>query len=262
MTTQVSLVTEGAVGRVQLSTENGVQLLGAETRASLRKTVAEVASRTDLSVIVFESSGRTFIAGADINELRSLNPDTAYENSCEGQSLMNAIAALPMTTIAAVHGACAGGGTELALACDMRIAAEGAVIGLPETRIGVIPGWGGTVRATRLLGSAVARRMILTGELLPAAAALQLGLVDEVAGEDEFREAVDRRIQTVLGRGPHARATAKQLIAEFEGPDPQAQFEAEARAFAACYRTGEPETGMSAFLQKQEADWPLPAGPQ
>ena len=262
MTTQVGLVTEGAVGRVQLSTENGVQLLGGETRASLREMVAEVAARDDLSVVVFESSGRTFIAGADINELRSLNPETAYENSREGQSLMDAIETLPMTTIAAIHAACAGGGTELALACDMRMAADGAVIGLPETRIGVIPGWGGTVRATRLLGSAVARRMILTGELLPAALALQLGLVDEVVSKEDFRDAVDRRVQTVLGRGPHTRTTAKHLIAEFAGPDPQSQFEAEARAFAACYRTGEPETGMSAFLQKQEADWQLPAGPE
>lgn len=259
--TQVSLVTDGAVGRVQLSTENGVQLLGAETRSLLCETVAALAERDDLSVVVFESSGRTFIAGADISELRSLNPETAYENSREGQSLMSAVASLPMTTIAAVHAACAGGGTELALACDMRIAADGAVIGLPETRIGVIPGWGGTVRATRLLGSAVAKRMILTGELLPAAAALQLGLVDEVVPEDEFREAVNRRVDVILACGPGARAAAKHLIREFEGPDTQSQFEAEARAFAACYQTGEPETGMSAFLEKQEAVWKLPPGP-
>lgn len=260
MSTQVKLVTEGPVGRVQLFTDNGVQLLGADARAQLRQTVAEVALRNDLSVVVFEASGRTFIAGADISELKALNPETAYENSREGQSVMGQIADLPMTTIAAIHAACAGGGTELALACDMRIAASGAVIGLPETRIGVIPGWGGTVRATRLLGSAVARRMILTGELLPAATALQLGLVDEVIADEDFRDAVSRRVALVLGRGPHARRTASRLIAEFEGPDPAAQFEAEARAFAACYETNEPETGMSAFLEKREADWQTQPG--
>jgi len=259
--TQVNLVTEGPVGRVQLGTENGVQLLGADTRAELRQTLIDVAQRDDLSVVVFEATGRTFIAGADINELRALNTETAYENSREGQAMMRLIADLPFTTIAAIHAACAGGGTELALACDMRLAASGAVIGLPETRIGVIPGWGGTVRATRLLGSAVAKRMILTGELLPATSALQLGLVDEVVADDAFRDAVECRIAMVVGRGPHARAAASRLIARFGGPDPEAQFEAEARAFAACYETNEPETGMSAFLAKRETDWKLPPGP-
>jgi enoyl-CoA hydratase/carnithine racemase len=259
--TQVNFVTDGPIGRVQLHTENGVQLLGADTREQLRQTLTEIARHDDLSVVVFESTGRTFIAGADINELRALNPETAYENSREGQAVMGQIAALPFTTIAAIHAACAGGGTELALACDMRLAASSAVIGLPETRIGVIPGWGGTVRATRLLGSAVARRMILTGELLPAATALQLGLIDELVPDDEFRDAVERRIAMVLGRGPHARDTASKLLAAFEGPDPETQFEAEARAFAACYQTNEPETGMAAFLDKQPADWQLPPGP-
>jgi len=259
--TQVNLVTDGPVGRVQLRTENGVQLLGAETRAELRQTLKDVAQRDDLSVVVFEATGRTFIAGADINELRALNPETAYENSREGQAVMGQISDLPFTTIAAIHAACAGGGTELALACDMRIAASGAVIGLPETRIGVIPGWGGTVRATRLLGSAVARRMILTGELLPAATALRFGLVDEIEADDTFQDAVERRIAMLLGRGPHARSTASRLIARFEGPDPDAQFEAEAQAFAACYETSEPKTGMGAFLEKRDADWKLPPGP-
>jgi enoyl-CoA hydratase/carnithine racemase len=137
----------------------------------------------------------------------------------------------------------------------MRIAAEDAVIGLPETRIGVLPGWGGTVRATRLLGSAAARRLILTGELVPAAIALQLGFVDQVVSEEEFRGTVEKRIKLVASRGPHARAASKKLIAQFEGPDAEAQFLAESKAFAACYPTGESDLGMAAFLAKIDADW-------
>lgn len=255
MDTQVTLTTDGPVARVQLSGEKGVQLLGAETRARLHEVLEEIEQLPEINVVVFQAEGRTFIAGADINELRSLNAETGFENSQQGQALMNRVAALSATTIAAIHAACAGGGTELALACDMRIAAEDAVIGLPETRIGVLPGWGGTVRATRLLGSAAARRLILTGELVPASTALQLGLVDQVASEEEFREAVEERINLVASRGPHARAASKKLIAQFEGPEAQAQFLAESKAFAERYPTGEPELGMTAFLSKIDADW-------
>jgi enoyl-CoA hydratase len=255
MATAVTLTTDGPVARVQLSGEKGVQLLGAETRQHLHEVLEEIEQLPEINVVVFQAEGRTFIAGADINELRSLNSETGFENSQQGQALMNRVAALSATTIAAVHAACAGGGTELALACDMRIASVDAVIGLPETRIGVLPGWGGTVRATRLLGSAVARRIILTGELVPAATALQLGLVDQVVSEEDFRDAVDERVILIASRGPHARAASKKLIAHFEGPDADAQFLAESRAFAACYPTGEPELGMSAFLSKTDADW-------
>ncbi|NQV26736.1 MAG: enoyl-CoA hydratase/isomerase family protein [Rhodopirellula sp.] len=255
MDTQVTLTTDGPVARVQLSGEKGVQLLGAGTRQRLHGVLEEIEQLPEINVVVFQAEGRTFIAGADINELRSLNAETGFENSQQGQALMNRVAALSATTIAAIHAACAGGGTELALACDMRVAAEDAVIGLPETRIGVLPGWGGTVRATRLLGSAVARRLILTGELVTAATALQLGLVDQVVSAEEFRDVVDARVNLVASRGPHARAAAKNLIAQFEGPDVEAQFQAESRAFAECYPTGEPELGMSAFLGKIDVNW-------
>jgi len=255
MATEVTLTADGPVARVKLSGEKGIQLLGAETRGRLHEVLGEIEQLSAINVVVFEAEGRTFIAGADINELRSLNSKTGFLNSQQGQALMSRVAALSATTIAAIHAACAGGGTELALSCDMRIAAEDAVIGLPETRIGVLPGWGGTVRATRLLGSAAARRLILTGELVPAATALQLGLVDQVVSEEEFRDTVEDRINLVASRGPHARAAAKQLIAQFEGPDVEAQFLAESKAFAECYPTGEPELGMAAFLAKTDADW-------
>lgn len=259
MPTNVELTSDGSVARVLFQADNGIQLLGPDTRQRLAAVLDELEAATAVSVVVFEAAGRVFIAGADINELRSLNEETAYANSREGQSLMNRVAALPATTIAAIHGACAGGGCELALACDMRMATSNARIGLPETGIGIVPGWGGTVRAPRILGSAAARRLILTGELVPADTALQLGLVDTVA-EDEsaLRSLVDDRVAAILSRGPNARALAKALITEFEGPPSNAQFEAEARAFADCYRTSEPNTGMTAFLEKSVPQWEVP----
>lgn len=256
MTTQVDLSLSGSVARILLRGEKGIQILSSETRRRLLEVVKEVAD-ADSSVVVFAGEGRTFIAGASIDELRMLDEPSALEDSRFGQRLMSAIESMPQTTIAAIHGACAGGGTELVLACDLRYAAEGAKIGLPETSIGVLPGWGGTVRATQLLGASVARRLILTGELISAEEACRVGLVDTVFGADTFATEVDARVAQILTRGPEARRRAKHLLQQHAADDVNlaAQFDAEARAFAECYRTGEPQEGMSAFLEKRPPQW-------
>lgn len=256
MATQVDLSLDGPVARITLRGEKGIQILSAETRRRLLETVAQVAT-SDCSVVVFVAEGRTFIAGASIDELRSLDEAGALRDSRAGQQLMSAIEDLPQTTIAAIHGACAGGGTELVLACDLRFAADGVKIGLPETSIGALPGWGGTVRATHLLGAAVARRLILTGELLAADEALRIGLVDAVFSGEKFSDEVEARVTQILTRGPQARQRVKHLLRQHaaDGIDLAAQFDAEARAFAECYRTGEPREGMSAFLEKRPAKW-------
>ena len=256
MTTQVELSLDGPVARITLRGEKGIQILSAETRQRLRETVEHVATE-DCSVVVFAGEGRTFIAGASIDELRSLDEAGALKDSRSGQQLMSAIEELPQTTIAAIHGACAGGGTELVLACDLRFAAEGAKVGLPETSIGVLPGWGGTVRATRLLSAAVARRLILTGELIAADEALRVGLVDAVFPADKFSVEVEARVAQILTRGPQARRRVKHLLRQHaaDGIDLTAQYDAEARAFSECYRTGEPQEGMSAFLAKRPVAW-------
>ena len=256
MTTQVELLLRGSVARILLRGEKGIQILSSETRQRLLTVVEEVAN-ADCSVVVFAAEGRTFIAGASIDELRTHDEQSALEDSRFGQRLMSAIESLPQTTVAAIHGACAGGGTELVLACDLRFAAEGAKIGLPETSIGVLPGWGGTVRATQLLGAAVARRLILTGELVSADEALRVGLVDAVFTPDTFATEVDARVAQLLTRGPQARRRAKHLLQQHaaDGVNLAAQYDAEARAFAECYRTGEPHEGMSAFLEKRHSQW-------
>lgn len=256
MTTQVILSVEGPVARITLQGDKGVQILSAETRQRLLEVVEQV-SQTDCSVAVFAAAGRTFIAGANIDELRALNEQSAYADSRAGQRLMSQIESLPQTTIAAIHAACAGGGTELALACDLRFAAEGAKIGLPETSIGVLPGWGGTVRATHLWGGAIARRLILTGELIPAEEALRIGLVDDLFPADHFAVRVEKVIEQVLKCAPQARCRVKHLLLQHvsQGVDLASQYETEARAFAECYRTGEPLEGQMAFLEKRVAKW-------
>ncbi len=256
MTTRVDLIVESPpVARIRFTSDNGIQLLTRDVRERLSEILDELHSTPDLSIVVLEAEGRVFIAGADINELIQLTSETAYESSRAGHALMNRLATLPATTVIAIHGACAGGGCEMALACDMRLAAESAVIGLPETKIGILPGWGGSVRATQLLGSAAAKRLILTGELIPGAKAMALGLVDEVAPDASFREAVENRLRQITFCGPAARSKASQLIDELDEEDSENRFEAEARAFASCFETDEPQIGMRAFLDKTQPCW-------
>ena len=257
MSTQVELnfESDGRVARVQFQGQKGIQLLSTQTRQQLAEVVGELEQADDCRIVVFEAQGRTFIAGADIGELSQLTAETAEPMAREAQQLFRHIEKLKTVTIAAVHAACAGGGTEQALACDMRMAAESARIGLPEVSLGIIPGWGGTVRATRLFGSAVAWRMILSGELFEAQEALKLGIVDSVSSDETFRDAVNARIEQVLSREPQACLTAKRLIFDFEGPDIDEQLRAESRAFADCYTTGETDEGMKAFLEKRPPNW-------
>ena len=256
MLTEIELTIAGPVARIMLRGDKGVQILSRATRQRLFEVLGDV-EKTSTSVLVIAADGRTFIAGAAIDELRGLNEQSALEDSRAGQALMNRLESLPQTTIAAIHSACAGGGTELALACDLRFAAEGAKIGLPETSLGVLPGWGGTVRATRLLGVAVARRLILTGELICADEALRIGLVDAVFLPDRFREELEARVAQIVTRAPQARRRVKQLLRQHaaDGVNLAKQFETEARAFAECYRTSEPLEGQSAFLEKRNPRW-------
>lgn len=262
METKVELHCDArGVARVMFRSENGVQLLSAATRDQLRLVLDVLEADETCRVVVFEAEGRTFFAGANIDELKQLTARDAYRFSREGQRLFQRIADLPMPTIAAVHAACAGGGCELSLACDIRLAGAGARIGLPEVTIGVIPGWGGTVRATRLFGPAVARRMILSGQLFPAAEAHALGIVHDVFPDSEFRDRVNGCIDQILKGGPLAVRSCKLMIGQFANVRGKGDFRREARQFAACYHTAEPREGLGAFLEKRPADWGVSSPP-
>ena len=150
---------------------------------------------------------------------------------------------------------------ELALAGDLRLAAASARIGAPEVTLGFIPGWGGTVRSTLLFGAAVASRLILSGELLPAAEAARLGAVDAVFSDAEFRAGVDARIAQFMKAAPTAVATAKKMIAEVYAVKLKALLGVEAAQFARCCTTDEPREGTTAFLEKRAAAWARLAPP-
>lgn len=256
MTSSVSMTIDNRTARVRFASDRGIQLLTAGVRRQLSEILEQLRHDKTCSVVVFEATGQTFIAGADIHELNGLTAETAEPFAREVQQLFQQVAELNAVTVAAIHASCAGGGCELALACDLRYAGESARIGLPETSLGILPGWGGTVRANRLLGPAVAARLILTGELLSAADARRLGLVDDVFPDAEFAVRVQEQVVRLQTRGPQACAIAKRLIAQLQAEEIEGQLIAEARAFAECYRTAEPGEGTRAFLEKRSPVWP------
>ncbi|MDF1522198.1 MAG: enoyl-CoA hydratase-related protein [Trueperaceae bacterium] len=210
----------------------------------------------DLSVraLVITGAGRAFVAGADVANLAQLDdPFAGREASLTGQDLMNSLAALPFPTIAAINGFALGGGLELALACDLRVAATGAKLGLPEVGLGLIPGYGGTQRLPRLIGLGRALDLILTGRHVGAEEAMALGLVNRVA-DDALAEAV-ALARVTLRNGPVAIGLAKEAVTR--GCDvtlPQG-LEIEADLFGMTASTEDMKEGTAAFLEKRAPDF-------
>ncbi|MBL4886698.1 MAG: enoyl-CoA hydratase/isomerase family protein [Planctomycetaceae bacterium] len=255
--TQVHLEVEGEVARVTFSGEKGIQILGAETRNELKLVLKDLECLPSLRIVLFQGTGRTFIAGADIQEFIDMEEESGKKLIQDGQQLMSRIAALPAITIAAINGACAGGGFELALACDYRLATSNANVGLPETALGLLPCWGGTIRTTLMFGSAVATRLIVTGELLLAEDAKQIGILHEVCEPSQWEEFLTQWIETLLSRGPTAQREAKRLIKKTENTVSQIElgFSDELNAFMQTLRSGELQIGAQAFLKKQKPVW-------
>jgi enoyl-CoA hydratase len=223
--------------------------------------LVELASVTDVitqdpevRVAVFTGEGRAFVAGADIGQIADIQDAFAgREFALLGQTVMGEIAALPVPTIAAINGFALGGGLELALACDLRVASTRAKLGLPEVSLGIIPGFGGTQRLLRLLGRGRALDLIFTGRHVGAEEALQLGLVNRVA-EDALEAALELA-RAILKNGPVALALAKEAVTRGEGLELDEALEIEADLFGFAVTTKDMKEGTRAFLEKRTPEF-------
>lgn len=246
------------VARLIFRSETGVPVLTADVRQQLDEALDRLEQDSSWRVLVLAAEGRTWLAGADIGEMCQFDPGQALAFSRAGQQRADRLAALPGVTVAAIHGPCFGGGTELALACQLRLLADAATMALPEVLLGVLPAWGGFVRCVEQLGTQTARWLILTGQSAPAAECLRLGLAQAVYPAEQFAAEVDSVVAQLLKAAPQAVQTARALLTQFGTPaDRQRQLDAESRAFADCFRTGEPAEGMAAFLAKRPPAWPV-----
>lgn len=211
-------------------------------------------SDIDVRALVLTGSGRAFVAGADIGALNRIDSVfSGREASLAGQDLANTLAAVPFPTVAAINGFALGGGLELALACDLRVASTGAKLGLPEVGLGIIPGYGGTQRLPRLIGQGRALDLILTGRHVGAEEALQLGLVNRVT-EDALGAAKELAALT-LKNAPIALGLAKEAVVRGLDVTLPQGLEIEADLFGMASVTQDAKEGTSAFLEKRAAEF-------
>lgn len=239
------------VATVTVRREEALNALNGELLLELSVAFEQVEADPNVRALIVTGSGRAFVAGADIANLRRIaDAFNGREASLGGQDVMNTLAALPFPTIAAINGYALGGGLELALAADLRVASAGARLGLPEVGLGLIPGYGGTQRLPRLIGQGRALDLIFTGRHVPADEALALGLVNRVA--DDALAAAHELARQCLRNAPIALGLAKEAVVR--GLDltlPQG-LEVEADLFALAATTKDMREGTGAFLEKRE----------
>lgn len=207
------------------------------------------------AVIITGSGEKAFVAGADIKEINQLDPASAKKFADKGQSLFRRIEALKVPVVAAVNGFALGGGLELALACDFILASENAKFGLPEVSLGLIPGFGGTVRLSRIVGLNRAREIIFTGDMIPAALALDIGLANKVVPLAELLPTAKKIIDSICSRGPLAVAAAKRSVLKCFDLDLDAAMACEAGEFAKLFESKDVKEGTSAFVEKRKANF-------
>lgn len=245
---------DGEVAIVTVDRQEALNALNQDVLYELGLAFDLAAANADVRALVVTGAGRAFVAGADIAALRDLDDAFAgRDTSLAGQDVANTLASLPFPTVAAINGFALGGGLELALAADLRVAAATARMGLPEVGLGLIPGFGGTQRLPRLIGAGRALDLILTGRHVTAEEALQLGLVNRVA-EDALEAAVALARQAAKN-APIALGLAKEAVMRGLDATLQQGLEIEADLFGMVATTADMREGTSAFLEKRAPEW-------
>ena len=244
----VRLEVEGGIGTIRLD-RPPMNALNIEIQDALLAVAAEATARRDVSAVIVYGGEKVFAAGADIKEMQTMSYSDMVDRSAALQAAFTAIARIPKPTVAAITGYALGGGCELALACDFRVAGETARLGQPEILLGVIPGAGGTQRLSRLIGSSRAKDIIFTGRFVSAEVALRIGLVDEVVAPEDVYAAARRRVERYVGGPAYAIRAAKEAIDRGLEVDLETGLEIERMQFAGLFATRDREIGMASFVE-------------
>ena len=204
-------------------------------------------------VILTGAGPKAFIAGADIGDLARQGVMDGRQRALSGQATLRAFETMGKPVLAAVNGFALGGGCELAMACHIRIASENARFGQPEVNLGITPGYGGTQRLPRLVGKGNALYLLLTGEHVPAAEALRMGLVSKVVPQDQLMAEAEKLMRTIVSKGPVAVALTMEAVDRGFETSLEEGLRIEADAFGVVASTGDMKEGLSAFLEKRPA---------
>lgn len=249
------LIEKGAVSTITINRPDALNSLNVDTLEALGDAIDEAAAADPRVLVITGAGEKAFAAGADIAYMQDISTEEAQAYAERGHRVVNALEGFPAPVIAAVNGYAFGGGCEIALACDLRVASERAVIGQTEIDLGIIPGWGGTQRLPRLVGDEMARRMIFFGERVDAQDAQEYGLVGDVAAHDELDSYVTEMAEELASKPQFAMQAAKEALNLERRREPEAGLAYERRAWSGLFGTADQREGMAAFVEKRDPEF-------
>ncbi|WP_104202577.1 enoyl-CoA hydratase-related protein [Billgrantia saliphila] len=252
----IEVADDAGVVRLTVNRPKALNALNSGVLHELETILTELEGRNDLRAVLITGAGeKSFVAGADITEMREKTPEEARAFANQALRTIKRLETLPVPVVALVNGFCLGGGCELALACDWAVASDNAVFGQPEVLLGVIPGFGGTQRLPRRVGPAMALDLVTTGRKIDAQEALRIGLVNRVMPQAELEAYAAELAKQLSGNGPQAVRAAKQAVHDGMDQDLDSSLALETALFAFCFAGDEQSEGMGAFVEKRKPNF-------
>jgi enoyl-CoA hydratase len=238
---------------VTFNRPKALNALNMEVLAEISDCLDRIAADEEIRAVILTGAGdKAFVAGADIKFMSTLSPLEAKKFATQGQEILFKLEGLPIPVIACVNGFALGGGNEIAMACDFIYASDKAQFGQPEINLGVIPGFGGTQRLSRLVGKGLAKELCLTGEMISAKRALEIGLVNKVFPPESLLEEAKKTARVMAQKGRVSIRAAKKVIDSGYDVDLRNALAMEADAFGLCFASEDQKEGMAAFIEKRK----------
>ena len=249
---KIKIAKNNKIGIVTVNRPESLNAMNKDVVIEFISKIEGLLSEEDIRVIIITGSGeKAFIAGADIKLMQKMNKSEAYEFANLGHKLANTIENSDKPVIAAVNGFALGGGSEIALACHIRVASDNAVFAQPEVKIGLLPGWGGTQRLPRIIGKGLANELIITGRNVDAQEALEIGLVNRVVSKEELINTCVDIAQLIIKNSPNAISESIKLINLSSGTELTDGLSSEAKTFSELFETEETTEGLTSFVEKR-----------
>ncbi len=248
--------TDNGIGMITLNRPKALNALNFELLTELNGLLDEIAQDDSVKVVIITGSGdKAFVAGADIAEMQNISPLEGRAFGKFGQAIFNKLENIPQPVIAAVNGFALGGGCELAMACDIRIASDKAKFGQPEVGLGIVPGFGGTQRLPRLIGKGRAKELLYTADMINAEEAYRIGLVNRIVAADELLSTAKELAEKIMARAQAAVRLCKAAVNTGMDTDLESGIAYEAEVFGLCFATADQKEGMSAFIGKRKPNF-------
>lgn len=246
---------EGNIRIVKINNPQSMNALNSEVLSELDQAFYVIGNDPQTNVVILTGEGRAFVAGADISQMSTMNAAQGKDFGVQGSKVFRKIELLPKPVIAAINGFALGGGCELALACDIRIASAKAKIGQPEVGLGITPGFSGTQRLPRIVGEGRAKELIYTAKAITADEAFRIGLVNKVVEPEQLMDEAMALAKTIAKNAPIAVRFSKEAVNRGMQTDIDTAIAIENDLFALCFSTEDQKEGMKAFFEKRPAEW-------